>query len=70
MRHANACALDATCEKSGFEKSFVAVALEKNFLRIIRARFWSGFNSDTSTGTAVPVMKAGFVVYYADNHET
>ena len=25
---------------------------------------------DTSTGTAVPVMKAGFVLYYADNHET
>ena len=69
MRDVNACALDATYEKSSFEKSMSQWPWKKTFY-YTRVRFWSGFNWDTSTGTAVPVMKAGFVFYYADNHET
>ena len=69
MRDVNACALDATYEESSFEESMSV----KNLLLSrdqYSCQILVRLQLDTSTGTAVPVMKAGSVLYYADNHET
>ena len=69
MRDVNACALDATYEMSSFERS---MSVKKRLLSRDQysCQILVRLQLDTSTGTAVPVMKAGFVLYYADNHET
>ena len=69
MRDVNACALDATYEMSSFDESMSVKKLllsrdQYSCQILVRLQL------DTSTGTAVPVMKAGSMKHHADNHKT